>query len=216
MIGGELRARPQQVVIGDGVVGARLGGEIQALRPFDLDRRHREKQRPGKIAGVAPMPDWRSPLRRRDRRKVSDSAAEDGAAPRKSMVPAIRVFSPSVGKRVMARMPDWPAVSLAQLSVLPAPSEVTTPSPVTTTIGRPNLSLVVAITCSPSADPFHQREAFAPPMTDAGHQDLAQFPAHRPFQPGRVTGRKQTAMAKRHHGERDIHGKLRLQPMPEI
>jgi hypothetical protein len=37
-------------------------------------------------------------------------------------------------------MPDSPAVSLAQLSVLPAPSEVTTPMPVTTTIGLPNLS----------------------------------------------------------------------------
>ena len=41
----------------------------------------------------------------------------------------------------MVLMPDSPAVSFAQLSVLPAPSEVTTPRPVTTTIGRPNLSL---------------------------------------------------------------------------
>src|ERR1039458_7676041 len=47
-------------------------------------------------------------------------------------------------------MPDSPAVSLAQLSVLPAPSEVTTPRPVTTTIGRPILSLVDGISCSPS------------------------------------------------------------------
>ena len=40
----------------------------------------------------------------------------------------------------MVRMPDSPAVSFAQLSVLPAPSDVTTPMPVTTTIGLPNLS----------------------------------------------------------------------------
>src|SRR5690242_16211193 len=58
----------------------------------------------------------------------------------KSTVPAIVVFRLSVGKRVMVRMPDSPAVSLLQLSVLPAPSEVTTPMPVITTIGRPNLS----------------------------------------------------------------------------
>src|SRR4026208_2220961 len=61
------------------------------------------------------------------------------------MVPAIRVFRPSVGKRVIVLMPDSPLVSLAQLSVLPAPSEVTTPSPVTTTTGRPILSLPAVI-----------------------------------------------------------------------
>ena len=61
------------------------------------------------------------------------------------MVPAMRVRMPSVAKREMARMPDSPAVSLAQLSILPAPSEVTTPRPVTTTIGRPNLSLLDVI-----------------------------------------------------------------------
>ena len=86
------------------------------------------------------------------------------------MVPAMRVLRPSVGKRVMARMPDSPAVSLAQLSVLPAPSEVTTPSPVTTTIGRPILSLVDGHLRSPSADPFDQSEGFAPPVADTGHQ----------------------------------------------
>ena len=56
------------------------------------------------------------------------------------MVPAIVVFRPSIGKRVKVRMPDLPAVSFAQLSVLPLPSEVTTPMPVTTTTGLPNLS----------------------------------------------------------------------------
>jgi hypothetical protein len=89
------------------------------------------------------------------------------------MVPAMRVFMPCVGKRVMARMPESPAVSLAQLSVLLAPSEVTTPRPVTTTIGRPILSLPDAICASPSVDPFDQSEGFAPPMPDTGHQDLA-------------------------------------------
>src|SRR5450830_1909102 len=132
------------------------------------------------------------------------------------MVPAMRVLRPSVGKRVMARMPDSPAVSLAQLSVLPAPSEVTTPRPVTTTIGRPILSLVDGILFSPSAYPFDQREAFAPPMSDAGHQHLLQIPAHRPLKSGRVTGWKQTTMAERDRGERYVHGKLWFKPMTEI
>src|ERR1700751_63761 len=61
------------------------------------------------------------------------------------MVPAMRVFKPSVGKRVMVLIPDSPAVSFAQLSDLPAPSDVTTPRPVTTTSGRPILSFPAAI-----------------------------------------------------------------------
>ena len=56
---------------------------------------------------------------------------------RKSTVPAMRVLRWSVGKRVMAWMPDLPAVSASQLSLRPMPSEVTTPMPVTATIGRP-------------------------------------------------------------------------------
>jgi hypothetical protein len=60
-----------------------------------------------------------------------------GSTGTKSTVPAIVVRSPSVGKRVIAWMPEVPAVSFAQFSALPAPSEVTTPIPVTTTMGRP-------------------------------------------------------------------------------
>ena len=63
-----------------------------------------------------------------------------GSTLTKSTVPAMVDFSPSIGKRVTVRMPDSPAVSLRQLSSLPAPSDVTTPMPVTTTIGLPNLS----------------------------------------------------------------------------
>ena len=37
-------------------------------------------------------------------------------------------------------------------------------------------------------------------LDDPGHQDLAQLPAQRPFQAGRVTGRKQTTMAERDRG----------------
>src|ERR1700690_3535105 len=118
------------------------------------------------------------------------------------MVPAMRVLSPSVGKRVMTLMPDSPAVSFAQLSVLPAPSEVTTPRPVTTTIGRPILSLpVVMFFMSPSADAFDQREGFTAPMADTGHHDLGQVAAHRLFQPGRVTGREEATMANRGRGQ---------------
>ena len=74
---------------------------------------------------------------------------EEGSTVTKSTVPAIVDFRPSIGKRVTVRMPDSPAVSFSQLSALPAPSDVTTPMPVTTTIGLPNLSRG-AVMMSPS------------------------------------------------------------------
>src|ERR1700753_799229 len=76
----------------------------------------------------------------------SESTTDDiGSIGMKSTVPAIVVFRPSVGKRLMVRIPDSPAASFFQLSVLPAPREVTTPMPVTTTIGRPSFSRIVLI-----------------------------------------------------------------------
>src|SRR5215468_1163597 len=68
----------------------------------------------------------------------------------KSTVPATLVLSVSVPNRVISRMPDSPAVRRRQLSALPAPSEVTMPPPVTTTIGRPALSRMAAM-CSPAS-----------------------------------------------------------------
>jgi hypothetical protein len=73
------------------------------------------------------------------------SVEEKGSTGTKSIVPAIVVFKPSVGKRVIVRIPDSPAVSFVQLSALPEPSDVTTPMPVTTTIGLPNLSRVAVM-----------------------------------------------------------------------
>ena len=117
------------------------------------------------------------------------------------MVPAMRVFRPSVGKRVIVLMPDSPAVSLAQLSALPAPSEVTTPRPVTTTSGRPILSLPVVIFRSPSANSFDQRETFASPVSDAGHHDLGQIP-----------GRMAAPDPSCHTAETDYHVEARPWP----
>ncbi len=53
VIAGKGRAGAQQVVVVDLVVGAGAGGDLDALRPFHLDRRHRHEQRPGEIAGGA-------------------------------------------------------------------------------------------------------------------------------------------------------------------
>jgi hypothetical protein len=58
---------------------------------------------------------------------------QNGSIGMKSTVPAIVVRNASVGKRVMRRMPDLPAVRSRQLSLLPMPSDVTTPRPVTAT-----------------------------------------------------------------------------------
>ncbi len=87
------------------------------------------------IASSATMNAMRSP----------SSVEQNGSTGTKSTLPAIVVLRPSLAKRVMRWMPDSPAVSLAQLSAFPAPSEVMTPMPVTTTTGRPFLSRADAI-----------------------------------------------------------------------
>src|SRR5262245_1133302 len=128
----------------------------------------------------------------------------------------MRVFSPSVGKRVMVLMPDSPAVSFAQLSVFPAPNEVTKPRPVTTTRIRPDLSLPVAIFRAPSTNTFDECKSFTPPVSDAGYYHSGQVHFHWPFQAGRVAWRKETTMTKRNGSQCNVHSELRLQPVTEI
>src|ERR687896_593869 len=106
-------------------------------------------------------------------------------------------------------MPDSPAERRAQLSSLPSPKEVTTPYPVTTTIGRPALSVFAAIS-SPSAGRFDQRQTFAPPMPDAGHDYLVDRALGRRFDSRFIPRRKEFTTADNGRGQRNIHGKLRL------
>src|SRR5450755_3379880 len=136
----------------------------------------------------------KSPLRPRPACSIASSVAmlasrsvravdEDGSTVTKSTVPAIVDLRPSIGKRVTVRMPDSPAVSFFQLSVLPAPSDVTTPIPVTTTIGLPALSRG-AVMFSPSVLPFYlldrldQSHAFALPVTGSHDDNLGRRPGH--------------------------------------
>src|SRR5215472_8990490 len=80
------------------------------------------------------------------------------------------VRRPSIGKRLIRRMPDWPADNFAQFSALPTPSGLTMPIPVMAMIGRPALSRL-AIT-SPSSGFFDQSEPFAAPIADPGDDHL--------------------------------------------
>jgi len=105
-------------------------------------------------------------------RRSAIAGADSGSTVRKSMVPAILVLRPSVPKRVMEWMPDSPAVSRFQLSTFPAPSGVTRPVPVTTTIGRPALSCMAAIT---NLLPGILRRCFGAP-TLQGEADSPQKP----------------------------------------
>src|ERR1700716_1198936 len=148
------------------------------------------------------------------------SVEEKGSTGTKSTVPAIVVFRPSVGKRVMVRMPDSPAVSFVQLSALPEPSDVTTPIPVTTTIGLPNLSRVAVISTpssrwTGSADCFDQRHAFAPPMASPHHDNLGRGFGYFNLQPGGIVRRKQCAARDRKRSKRKPQRKLRLHCMAE-
>src|SRR3954451_22144258 len=124
---------------------------------------------PGK-SPLRPMPDCpnASSVAISARRSVRPRG-EEGSTVTKSTVPAIVVFRPSIGNRVTVRIPDSPAVSFAQLSSLPAPSDVRMPIPVTTTAGLPNLSFDAAMRFLPLPrrllDRLYQSHAFAPPVT---------------------------------------------------
>src|SRR6516164_10403621 len=149
--------------------------------------------------------------------RSASAGADIGSTGTKSTVPATRVLKFSVGKRVIARIPDLPAVSLAQLSVLPAPSDVTTPMPVTTTMGRPDLSRNCAISVLPKrSNWFQQREAFAAPMADPGDDCASKPSRHRLLDPGRIKRWKQFTVIQGKRRNCNIHAELRLKAVSEM
>src|SRR6185437_15118858 len=145
---------------------------------------------------------------------------ENGSTVMKSTVPAIVVLSPSIGNRLTVRMPDSPAVSRFQLSALPAPSEVMTPIPVTTTTGRSNLSRA-AVMVSPSAprtasvDRLDQGHAFTLPMAGAYHDNLGRRGGHFNLESGRIVWRKQFSARDRKGRERKTQRKLGFDRLAE-
>src|SRR5215469_15999380 len=149
-----------------------------------------------------------------DAMRSPSSVEQNGSTGTKSTLPAIVVLRPSLGKRVMRWMPDSPAVSLVQFSALPAPSEVITPMPVTTTTGRPFLPPAAAMQAS-LGDRLDQCHALAAPMTDGGYRDARERAFILPFDARGVRGRKQLFATECERGKRDVHGKLRLEPVPD-
>ena len=110
--------RAQQVVVADVAVGARLRGDRFARAAIRFRPAHREEQRTGKIA-LAADAGLRDRLLGGDSAKRSLSVIEqNGSTGTKSTVPAIVCAARRSEKRVMRRMPEWPAVSSAQLSVV--------------------------------------------------------------------------------------------------
>src|SRR6266480_239423 len=140
------------------------------------------------------------------------SVEQNGSTVTKSTVPAIVVLRPSLAKRVMRRMPDSPAVSLAQLSALPAPSEVITPMPVTTTTGCPLLPDAIQAS---SADRFNKRHALSAPVTDGRDCDPVERAFILPFESRGIRRREQLFATEHKRGKRNVHGKLRLKPVSE-
>src|SRR6478735_8003009 len=105
-------------------------------------------------------------------RRSESTGAQKGSTSTESMVPAIVVRRPSVGKRSMRWMPDLPAVRAAQVSSLPWPRDVTTPMPVTATSGRPFVSRSAIAFSSSLGEPDG---ALAAPMADGGDERLARL-----------------------------------------
>src|SRR5882724_9663866 len=190
---------------------------------------------PGKSA-LGPMPAWATASSAARLARRSESPVDvKGSTSRKSTVPAIVVRKPSVGKRVSVRMPDSPAVSFSQLSVLPAPSEVTTPIPVTTTIGRPNLSRAAVMlsppfvpvrpaswlpeSCLPESwllDRLDQSHAFAPPVPGPDHHNLGRRLRHFNLHARGIAGRKQGAARHRQRRKAKSQRKLGLHGVAEL
>src|SRR6478752_3540088 len=123
------------------------------------------------------------------------------------MVPAMVVRSPSVGKRRIGLIPERPAVSAAQLSAFPRPSDVTIPMPVTTTMGRP----LGSVSCVAMALAFHALEEGKPlaaPMSEPGHQHAVQLPGEGFLDTGRVERRKKSPCAKGKRSQGDTQRKM--------
>src|SRR5262245_29965131 len=124
----------------------------------------------------------------------------------------MRVFSPDVSNRLIARMPDLPVVRFFQFSALPAPSEVTTPMPVTTTTGRRSLLDGMRL----SLRRLDQRHSFAPPVADPSDHHALERAGEGLLDPGIVGRREKRTTAQSQRGEGDVHGELRLTPVAEI
>src|SRR5260370_17253418 len=149
---------------------------------------------------------------------------ENGSTATKSTVPATVVCKPSIGTGVTVRIPDSPAVSFAQLSALPAPSEVTMPMPVTTTIGLPNLSRGAVMFSPPintpktpetllSLDRLDEGHAFAPPVTGPNHYNLGRRFGHFNLSARGNPRRKQRAAREPHAREPHAHAQLGFPPV---
>jgi len=167
-------ADPQQHVI---IEFLRSGGvaEFEPLRPFDLDRRHREKQRSWKIALAADRRlrdgflggEIGKPLRKIGRRKRLDRHEIDR--------PGHRGFQAIGGEARDGPDAGFAGGEFCPIVRLPEPSDVTTPMPVTTTIGLPNLSrvaVIVPVRRRAYLIAFDQRHAFAPPVTGPDDDNL--------------------------------------------
>src|SRR5262245_59696203 len=178
------------------------------------------------------MPAWEIASSTARSASRSDRPVElKGSTGTKSTVPAMVVFRPSIGKRVTVRMPDSPDVSLSQLSFFPAPSEVTTPMPVTTTIGQPSLSrgadmcplvkrLERASACAAEParwllDRLDQSETFALPMAGTLDDNLVRSAGLFNLKPGGVVGREQRAARDRERRQRQAQRKLGFQRLAE-
>src|SRR5260221_11531246 len=126
------------------------------------------------------------------------SVEQNGSTGTKSTLPAIVVLRPSLAKRVMRGMPDSPALSLAQLSALPAPSEGMMPLPVTTPTGCPFLPDAMQAS---SADRLDKRHALSAPVADGGHRDAPKRAFILPFDPRGAHRRAQHFPTRRAPGE---------------
>ncbi len=138
------RGRVQKVGVGDAVVLAGGLGQRLPLRPFEFDRRHRDEQRAREVALFGRCRLGRPPPRPPSIARRSESMRRAEGLDRDEVDGAADRGAQSLGREAgdARECPSGRPSAPPSCPPAPAPSEVTTPMPVTATSGRPCASRV--------------------------------------------------------------------------
>ena len=182
------------------------------MRPFDLDRRHRQEQRAGEIA-------LRADAGLGDRflgHHVGHALAELGRAERLDRNEVDRAGDRGlqpVGRKAADRADaGLPGGQLAPVVGL-ADAERGQDADAGDGDGRAGRRMPCAVLLH--ARRFDQRHAFAAPVPDAGHDHLGERPVHGRLGPDERRC-KQLFMSQRQRCKRNVHGELRLETVADM
>src|SRR4029453_1610003 len=118
------------------------------------------------------------------------------------------------GKSPLLPMRASPIASSATMAAMRSPSSVEQNGSNRTEAAVPALRVLIP-SAPPSPHRLARRHALAAPVADGGHCDPVERTFILPFHAGGVRRREQLFATQRERGKRDVHGKLRLEAVPE-